>query len=62
MAPKTEDLAEFFRIRKIGFGRCLVPTMQCDQPAIRAHSIQNRQTIALLEQDNHVLAWQPRFS
>jgi hypothetical protein len=36
--------------------------MQCDQPAIRAHSIQNRQTIALLEQDNHVLAWQPRFS
>ena len=36
--------------------------MQCEQLAIRAHSIQNRQTIALLEQDNHVLAWQPRFS
>jgi hypothetical protein len=36
--------------------------MQCGEPAIRAHSIQNRQTIALLEQDNHVLAWQPRFS
>lgn len=36
--------------------------MQCDQPAIRAHSIQNRQTITLLEQDNHVFAWQPRFS
>ena len=62
MDPKPEDLAEFFRTRKIGFGRCLEPTMQCDQPAIRAHSIQNRQTIALLEQDNHVLAWQPRFS
>lgn len=62
MNPKPEDLAEFFRTRKIGFGRCLEPTMQCDQPAIRAHSIQNRQTIALLEQDNHVLAWQPRFS
>jgi hypothetical protein len=30
--------------------------MQCDQPVIRAHAIQNRQTIALLEQDNHVLA------
>ena len=36
--------------------------MQCDQPAIRAHSIQNGQTIALLEQNNHALAWQPRFS
>lgn len=36
--------------------------MQCGEPAIRAHSIQNRQTIALLEKDNHVLAWQPRFS
>ena len=36
--------------------------MQCGEPAIRAHSIQNRQTIALLEQDNHVIAWQPRFS
>ncbi len=62
MNPKPEDMAEFFRTRKNGFGRCLEPTMQCDQLAIRAHSIQNRQTIALLEQDNHVLAWQPRFS
>jgi hypothetical protein len=62
MNPKPEDLAEFFRTRKIEFGRCLEPTMQCGQPAIRAHSIQNRQTIALLEQGNHVLAWQPRFS
>ncbi|MGO9769904.1 MAG: hypothetical protein ACLPSW_10170 [Roseiarcus sp.] len=36
--------------------------MRCGQAAIRAHSIQNRQTIALLEKDNHVIAWQPRFS
>ncbi|MGB8182232.1 MAG: hypothetical protein WCF13_07670, partial [Stellaceae bacterium] len=62
MKPKPEELNEFFRIRNIKFGRCLEPTMQCDQPAIRAHSIQNRQTITLLEQDNHVIAWQPRFS
>src|SRR5579872_5881708 len=62
MNPEPENLAEFFRTRKIGFGRCLEPSMQCSEPAIRAHSIQNRQTIALLEQDNHVLAWQPRFS
>jgi hypothetical protein len=62
MKHNPEELAEFFRTRKIGFGRCLEPTMQCDQPAIRAHSVQNRQTITLLEQDNHVVAWQPRFS
>lgn len=62
MNPAPENLAEFFRTRRIGFGRCLEPSMQCGEPAIRAHSIQNRQTIALLEQDNHVLAWQPRFS
>ena len=61
MKPKPEELAEFFRTRKIEFGRCLELTMQCGQPAIRAHSIQNRQTIALPEQDHHVLAWQPRF-
>lgn len=62
MNPRPEELAEFFRTRDIEFGKCLEPTMRCGQPAIRAHSIQNRQTIALLEQDNHVLAWQPRFS
>jgi hypothetical protein len=62
MDPRPEELAEFFRTRKIEFGRCLEPTMQCGQPAIRAHSIQNSQTITLLQQGDHVIAWQPRFS
>ena len=62
MNPEPKDLGEFFRTRKIGFCRCLEPTMQCSEPAIRAHSIQNRQSISLLEHDNHVIAWQPRFS
>lgn len=61
-SPSPADLAEFFRTRKIGLDRCLEPSMQCAEVAIRAHSIQNRQTISLLEQENHVLAWQPRFS
>jgi hypothetical protein len=60
--PSPADLAEFFRTRKVGFDRCLEPLMQCAETAIRAHSIQNRQTISLLQNDNHVLAWQPRFS
>jgi len=29
---RPEELAEFFRTRKIGFGRCLEPTMQYGQP------------------------------
>jgi hypothetical protein len=56
------QLGEFFRINNIRFGKCLEPHMQCAQPAIRAHSIQNRQTIALLAENDHVMAWQPRFS
>lgn len=61
MDPKPEDLAEYFRTRKIAFDRCLEPTMQCGEPTIRAHSIQNRQTIELLQRDNHLIAWQPRL-
>jgi hypothetical protein len=62
MIHNPDDIADIFRTQKIGFGRCLEPTMECTKAAIRAHSIQNRQTIALLEQDNHVIAWQPRYS
>jgi hypothetical protein len=62
MTVDRAQLGEFFRINKIGFGKCLEPQMQCDQPAIRAHSIQNRRTIALLAENDHVIAWQPRFS
>jgi len=62
MTHTSVELQEFFRTQGIRFGRCLEPTMQCTETAIRAHSIQNRQTISLLEQDNHVVAWQPRFS
>ena len=57
-----EALADFFRTQKIGFEKCLAPSMQCKEPAISAHSIQNRQIIELLQENNHVLAWQPRFS
>jgi hypothetical protein len=47
MDPKREIWPSFFGPGKFGFGRCLEPTMQCGEPAICAHSIQNRQTIAL---------------
>ncbi len=62
MPIDRDNLADFFRIQQLGFEKCLEPGMQCRQPAIRAHSIQNRRIITLLQENNHVLAWQPRFS
>jgi hypothetical protein len=62
MIKSPEELAEFFRTQKLGLDRCLAPSMQCTRATVRAHSIQNRQTISLLENDNHVIALQPRFS
>ena len=57
-----DNIADFFCTQKIGFERCLDPSMRCKERAIRAHSIQNRQIIDLLQENNQVLAWQPRFS
>ena len=54
MVPNAEGLADFFRVRGIKFGRCLEPTMQCTEVALRAHSIQNRQTVDLLQENNTV--------
>src|SRR6266700_3279132 len=62
MMVDRESLAEFFRINNSRFGKCLEPLMQCDQKAIRAHSIQNAQTIGFLAEDGHVIALQLRFS
>ena len=59
---KYANIGDFFRTQKIGFEKCLDPTMQCKEPAVRAHSIQNCRIIDLLEENNHVLAWQPRAS
>ncbi len=57
-----EGLANFFRINNSRFGKCLEPRMQCNQAPIRAHSIQNSQTIELLAENGHVIAIRPRFS
>lgn len=36
--------------------------MTCQQPVIRAHSIQNARVIDLLEESGHVIALRPKFS
>lgn len=54
---QKELLSSLFKIDKAGFRRCLEPTMQCEKPAIRAHSIQNSRVIDLLAQDGHVVGF-----
>ena len=45
----------FFEIDASRLERCLSPGLDCTQPAIRAHSIQNAAHLGLLEQDGHVV-------
>lgn len=45
----------FFRIDKTRVERCLAPGLVCDQPPIRAHSIQNSRFLSLLEREGHVV-------
>jgi len=60
MPTDREALGRFFDIKNGRFDRCLEPTMVCEQRAIRAHSIQNRHTLELLQAAGHVVALRPR--
>lgn len=54
-------LSSLFEIDKAGFQRCLEPTMRCEQPAVRAHSIQNARVLDLLANDGHVIGFKRRM-
>lgn len=51
---KSRMRAWFFEAQKQRFNRCLAPGMNCENDAIKAHSIQNSQTMDLLAHDGHV--------
>lgn len=53
---KNEMLSSLFKMNKNNLNRCLYPAMDCDQPAIRAHSVQNARILDNLVADNHVYA------
>lgn len=48
--------ASILGIDKTQFSRCLEPTFQCDERAIRAHSVQNSRLLDHLAQNGHVVA------
>ena len=55
-----ELFSSLFKIDKAGFHRCLEPTMQCQNAAIRAHSIQNSRVLDLLVDNGHVVGFKRR--
>lgn len=57
---QNELLSSLFKIDKAGFHRCLEPTMQCQNAAINAHSIQNSRVLDLLAEDGHVVSFAHR--
>jgi hypothetical protein len=64
--PSTPEdkklLGEVFRIQNSQFGKCLAPSMQCQNSPVQAHSIQNARVIDFLEDKGHVIAFAPHFS
>lgn len=54
-AKRKASLQALFASRASTFARCFEPRLQCDRPAIRAHSIQNAGALELLAEDGHVI-------
>jgi hypothetical protein len=55
MAQDSAYRRFFFNAQKKNFEGCLHPSMNCPRPAIRAHSVQNRRVLDLIQQDGHVM-------
>ena len=54
MTNKQPNISAFFQTMKIRFEKCLEPTLSCNKPAIRAHSVQNATALELIAEENHV--------
>lgn len=50
--PKNK--ADFFKLSKAKYERCLDPSMSCTKKAIRAHSVQNATALSHIAENNHV--------
>lgn len=62
MAADGKKLGTFFDLQKKGYSRCLHDSFQCENEAIRAHSIQNAKVLDLLQKDNHVRVPQAKIA
>lgn len=49
----TNQAARFVKVQKAAYSRCLAPSMDCEEAAIRAHSIQNSRILELLQSEQY---------
>jgi len=54
MALDPMKKADFFKLSKVKYERCLDPSMSCTKKPIRAHSVQNATALSYIEEENHV--------
>lgn len=57
-----ERFSSFLHASRLEFNRCLEPSWQCMNRAIRAHSVQNSRVLDLLARNGHVVAPRLRAS
>lgn len=62
MTVSSKELGGLADAFKLKFNRCLEPRMACENRAIRAHSIQNRNVLDLIATDDHVVMLREIFS
>lgn len=60
MTMDAEGLADFFKAQGASYKRCLGPTMSCGERVIRAHSIQNKRALELLQVNGKVMMMRGR--
>ncbi len=58
---QRELLRSIFKLSAAEFSRCFAPPKLCQNPAIRAHSVQNAQALDLLAVKGHVVALSKRL-
>lgn len=55
MGLDGDMIDHFYSTIKSTFNKCHYPTIECVEPAIRAHSVQNGKVLSLLSREGHVI-------
>lgn len=53
-AEDGKRIGDFTKALKAGYSKCLDPTMQCAETAIKAHTVQNATAMSFIEENGHV--------
>lgn len=61
MSQDKKAISDFTKLMKWQPSKCLDPTMSCQAPAIRAHSVQNATSLAIIAENDHVYELKPRI-